>query len=455
MLKTRFEEIIKASGLSLSNEIQPEITGEDPIISTKYPIGEVATTALGLTGLMAEDIWYRRSGIHQKIQINVRDSVATLLGFGFQKLHSHKFSRGQTHTVGLYKTADDRWIHIHGGLPHLKRGLLEILKCEDNRKSIKLAVNEWNGEDLEEEIAKYKFCGVLGRSKDEWANHPQGKALSKIPVVTISRIETSEPKALNTGNSPLDGVRVLDLTRILAGPCCGRTLASYGADVMRISSPHLPSIESFVIETSHGKRSSFIDLNTEKGRECLKNLIKDADVFVNGYRTGALESRGFGPKELAEINPNIIYASINCYGNVQPWIARKGWEQLAQTTTGIAYEQQKADGKPQLIQAAATDYTTGYLAAYGIMKAIIKRSEEGGSWHVKTSLCQTAMWLTHLGPTLDETKASGFGNINEILADIDTEWGRLTYLKPVVHLSETPPKWARPPAPLGFHEPKW
>ena len=455
MLRNRFEEILTVAGLSLSNKTILEITGEDPILSSKFPVGEAAATALGLTGSMAEDIWFRRTGNHQGVKVNVRDAAATLLGFGLQKLPTQKFTLRSFATIGLYKTADGRWIHLHGGLPHLAQGLLDILQCPDKRKSIQLAVNEWDGEDLEELIAERELCGALVRTKDEWADHPQGKALKNLPVVKISRIEDAEPKTLILGKSPLEGIRVLDLTRILAGPSCGRTLASYGADVIRISAPHLPSIEPFVIETSIGKRSASINLETKEGVDSLKRLIKDADVFVNGYRTGSLEARGFGPKELVQINPGIIYVSINCYGPVGPWVKRKGWEQLAQSATGIAYEQRTMSGKPELIQAAATDYNTGYLAAYGTMAAIANRMEEGGSWHIQASLCQTGMWLTRLGATLDQTKASGLGNIEEIMTEINTEWGPLTHIKPVVQLLKTPAKWTKPPVPLGFHEPKW
>jgi len=457
MLKSRIDEILAAARLDLSEKVYPEITGNDPILSTGFPVGEVAATALGLTGSMAEDIWFRRKGEHQKIKVNVRHAAATLNGIGIQKLPDYKLTvpMSSTYTVGFYKTADNRWIHLVGGLPHLAQGLVDLLKCDDNRKSIKLAVNEWNGADLEEKIAERELCGVLARSSDEWANHPQGKALKNLPAVTLSKIADSEPIPLTGGKNPLEGIRILDLTRILAGPNCSRTLASYGAEVMRIASPNLPSMEPLVIETSHGKKSAFIDLDTSEGVKTLTDMIKDADVFVNGYRTGALEARGFGPNELAQIRPGIIYVNINCYGSVGPWVSRKGWEQLAQTTTGIAYEQRTKSGKPQLIPAAPNDYTTGYLAAYGTLLAIVNRMEQGGSWHVKASLCQTGMWLTRLGATMDMTKATGLSNLENCMTQVKTEWGPLFHLKPAVKLSKTSPKWTKPPVPLGFHKPKW
>ncbi len=458
MKKSRFEEISEATKLNLPKKTQLEITGEDPIISTPFPVGEVAAFALGLTGIAAEELWFQRRGVHQKIRVDVRDASATLLGFGFQKFDiERKFTLKCNPTVGLYKTADKRWIHLHGGFPNLAKGLLETLECKENpdQRCIKSAVKNWNGEDLEESIAEHSSCGVLVRSIDEWSAHPQGLALANIPVVEISRIGDGPPQPLSDGESALDGIRVMDLTRVLAGPACGRTLASYGADVMRIGSPKLPSFEPFVIETGHGKRSVFVDLNTDEGVICLENLISKTDIFTQGYRTGTLEDRGFGSEKLAKTHPGIIYVSINCYGHVGPWVNRKGWEQLAQCATGIAHAQSTNNKKPQLIPAAPTDYTTGYLAAYGVMNALSRRAKDGGSWHVRASLCQTGMWLTRLGATLDTTSISGMGDITEIQEESDTQWGRLTHLKPVVQMSETPPKWSRPPVPLGTHVPEW
>jgi crotonobetainyl-CoA:carnitine CoA-transferase CaiB-like acyl-CoA transferase len=253
---------------------------------------------------------------------------------------------------------------------------------------------------------------------------------------------------------PLSGLRVLDLTRILAGPTHARTLASYGADVLYITSPRLPNAQVWTMDTNQGKLSAFLDLDQSKNVERLRELVKEADVFAQGFRAGSLERRGFGPEELAAQRPGLIYVSINCYGHVGPWRERPGWEQLAQTASGLAAAQGTPE-RPERMPAAACDYTTGYLAALGTLAALWRRSREGGSYLVRASLAQSAMWFARLGPTCDPAQASGPGDLAELVVDTPTAWGTLRHLKPAVHLSETEPHWSRPPVPLGTHAPVW
>jgi crotonobetainyl-CoA:carnitine CoA-transferase CaiB-like acyl-CoA transferase len=256
------------------------------------------------------------------------------------------------------------------------------------------------------------------------------------------------------GARPLDGLRVLDLTRVLAGPTCGRTLAAHGADVLRIGSPKLPSIAPFVIDTSHGKRSAFLDLDDARDAERLRALVRDADVFAQGYRSGALARRGFGPEALHALRPGIVATSINCYGHVGPWSGRPGWEQLAQSVTGIAHEHGGSEG-PRLLPAAATDYNTGYLAALGTMIALARRAREGGSWHVRASLCQTGMWLERMARSREPGPGLSPEQVRPFLTRSQTVYGELEHLGPIVELSETPARWALPTPPLGAHPPVW
>jgi crotonobetainyl-CoA:carnitine CoA-transferase CaiB-like acyl-CoA transferase len=249
-------------------------------------------------------------------------------------------------------------------------------------------------------------------------------------------------------------VRVLDLTRILAGPTHARTLAQYGADVLHITSPNLPTSQVWVMDTNQGKLSAYLDLDTPAELDRLRQLATEADVFAQGFRAGALERRGLGPQQLAALRPGIIYVSINCYGHVGPWVERPGWEQLAQTVTGLAAAQGTPD-RPQRMPAAACDYTTGYLAALGTLVALRRRAREGGSYHIRASLCQTGMWFQRLGATCDPAQASGPGDPNEITIEADTAWGRLRYMAPCVELSETSVAWTRQPVPLGTHPAAW
>jgi crotonobetainyl-CoA:carnitine CoA-transferase CaiB-like acyl-CoA transferase len=209
-----------------------------------------------------------------------------------------------------------------------------------------------------------------------------------------------------------------------------------------------------VLDTSHGKLSSYIDLGKPEGAAKLRGLVEQADVFTQGYRSGALAKRGFGLDDVLKMRPGIIYVSINCYGHSGPWESRPGWEQLAQSATGVAAAHSCVT-KPALIPAAACDYTTGYLAAYGVMTALARRAVEGGSWHVKASLCQTGMWFTRLGATLDAAKASGIGDVSRWMTQSQTASGSLTHLAPIVEMSETRPRWSRPSPALGANAPVW
>ena len=239
---------------------------------------------------------------------------------------------------------------------------------------------------------------------EEWAAHEQGKILATKPVVEIIKIGDSPPEPVSSGARPLSDLRVLDLTRVLAGPTCARSLAEHGAQVLHVASPHLPTVEVFEMDTGHGKRQIHMDLNDPDQADALRDLVKTSDVFNQGFRKGALDRRGFGPSDMASLRPGIIYVSENCYGHEGPWATRPGYEQYSQIISGLADLQGKlapmepntdtriALGNdpqaPRLVGAAVNDYTTAYFAAYGVLEALRRRAVEGGSWHVQVSLTQ-------------------------------------------------------------------
>jgi crotonobetainyl-CoA:carnitine CoA-transferase CaiB-like acyl-CoA transferase len=251
---------------------------------------------------------------------------------------------------------------------------------------------------------------------------------------------------------------VLDLTRVLAGPTCARTLASYGAQVLRVGAPQLPSVPLFVADTGFGKRSTHLDLTRPDDAQKLLRLIRDSDVFSQGYRTGAMDRLGFGVTEVAQLRPGIIYVSINCYGHEGPWRSRPGWEQLAQTVTGMAHQHgaDTAAESPALLPAAVTDYTTGYLAAFGVLVALARRARVGGSYWVRVSLARTGMWIRGLGlrRNLSANPLTG-DEIAAMQDEKDTPWGPVRYLRPAVTLSASRVGWDLPPVPLGTHPPSF
>ncbi len=432
------------------------IDGEDPVIASRLAVGEAAAVAIAACGAAATALRRQRTGVSQDVRVDVRAAAASLLGFAYLRVAGKGIARinDSNPTVALYECADGRWIHLHGGFPNLRRGTLDVLGCGADTASIAAAVRSRRSDELEDALAERGMCGAIARTAEEWASHPQGQALAELAAVEVIKVGEQPPRPLTSERRPLGGVRVLDLTRVLAGPACGRMLAEHGADVLHIASPSLPTIELFDIETGHGKRSAYVDLDDAADAERLRRLVERADVFVDGYRHGALARHGFGTEDVVAMRPGIVHVAINCYGHVGPWRDRPGWEQLAQSATGMAAAQ-GAPGSPRLVPAAACDYTTGYLAAYGAMIALTRRAREGGSWLVRASLCQTAMWIGRLGAGCDPSAATGVGEVSDLLMTTATPFGEVTHLRPAAQLSATPGRWELPTVPLGTDEAVW
>jgi crotonobetainyl-CoA:carnitine CoA-transferase CaiB-like acyl-CoA transferase len=251
-------------------------------------------------------------------------------------------------------------------------------------------------------------------------------------------------------------VRELDLTRVLAGPTCARTLAEHGADVLKIAGPHLPDSGVSEFDTGIGKLQAFLDLRNEKDKERLSSLLKSGDVFSQSFRPGTLAARGFSPEEAAKQRPGIVYVSLSAWGTEGPWKDRRGFDSVVQTVSGMAMAQGAGTDprKPKLMPVSAVDYVSGYLMAYGAMVALARRATEGGSWLVRVSLARTGKWIVDRGFIGD------FASVppelpGEELKKLIMKTQNYSHLRPILELSETPPRWERPPAPLGSHPAAW
>ncbi len=463
-MATAFEEImeIRGRGLPASGEVQ--IAGGDPVLPTKFKIAETLAQVLAGVGVAISDIWEIRTGRRQTASIDVRHAAAGLRssyhmrlpagGGGFKDVSNPEHEAARTMTQP-WPTKDGRWFLPHFGLPNLKARVLEVLGCDATPEAVADAVASWDALALEAAIDEARACGAMVRSHDEWQAEPHGRVLAAKPVVEIVKIGESDPEPLAEAARPLSGIRTLDLTRILAGPVAARTLAEHGGDVLMVTAEGLPQVDEHVIDTSHGKRSCFLDLKMADEAATLKELVRDADVFSQGYRPGTLEGLGFGADDLARIRPGIIYASISCFGADGPFSHRAGWEQIGQTVTGICHE--GSPDRPKLLPGAACDYITGYLGAFGILLALARRAREGGSYHVKVSLCQSGMMIYRQGAVAFDSNRTGLSEeeIDAIRITSETHRGPLRHLRPLLQLSETPARWARPTPVLGGDPPVW
>jgi crotonobetainyl-CoA:carnitine CoA-transferase CaiB-like acyl-CoA transferase len=458
--------IMPAVGLPATRADDVAFTGDaDPILPTPFRIGSAGAATVAATGLAVADLWEMRTGRRQSVAVDVRQATASLRSGHYMKLGEGEVSTRRNSIMGVYPTKDGRWSYLHCNFPNHRAAALSVLGVkEEDRDTVARAVLTWNAADLEEAIIAAKGAGGMVRTKAEWAQHPESAAIAGLPLMEIVRIGDSPAEPLPAGNRPLSGIRALDLTRVLAGPTCARTLAEHGADVLKITGPHLPNLGYQEFDTGHGKLSAHLDLREQRDVDILRGLVHEADVFSQGYRPGTLGNRGLSPEELAAIRPGLVYVSLCAFGHAGPWASRRGFDTVVQTVSGITSRQAEVvPGKtpgPQFYPVSAIDYCTGYLMAFGALVALARRAREGGSWLVRISLAQVGKWIVDLGEVPESAARDAPAEfmpeeLERWSTVTETPSGKLRHLRPTVQLSETAPYWARPSVPLGYHQPVW
>jgi crotonobetainyl-CoA:carnitine CoA-transferase CaiB-like acyl-CoA transferase len=455
-----FDELMELAGSARPSDLAIEEGAT--ALETRFFAEEACAAVLAACGTTAADIWVARGGKPQAVGVATREAAASLTSFLHNRFEDAArmpllVREERTPANGFFRTRDERFVYLHQSFPESAARLHALMGSPADKAQAAQAVLGWDAKALEDAIAERGLCGALARTAQEWDASEQGRVLAATAVVEVTRIGEADPEPLPAGPTPLAGVRTLDLTRVLAGPTCAKALAAFGAEVLHLTSPTLPTVEMFVADTNPGKRSAFLDLKAGKGRELLEGLVRGADVFSQGYRAGALDRLGFGPARLAQLRPGIVCVEIDCYGHDGPWRERPGWEQLAQTATGMAVmhgDHQGEDG-PKLQPAAVNDYTTGYLAAFGALIALDRRAQSGGSWLVRVSLSRTAMWVRSLGLAEGTIEPLSVTELDAWRVDESSGWGPMRRLRPPVRMSETPAVWTRPAVRLGTDRPDW
>ncbi|QPF89614.1 CoA transferase [Bradyrhizobium commune] len=436
------------------------LTGEEPQIPSSFRVAVAGQTTIAAAGLAAAELWKLRSGEAQDVSVDMRHAVVECRSERYLRVDDKPPPPAWDAIAGVYRTGDNRFVRCHTNFPHHRDAVCNVLGCEPEREKVQAALMQWKGADFE--TAAYAAGGVVAlmRSHDEWSALPQSRALAELPLVSVEKIGDAPPKPWPQGDRPLAGLRVLDLSRVIAGPVAGRTLAAHGADVLLVSGPELPAIPWLTIDTGRGKLTTFIELKSEAGRAQLRELLKDADIFSQGYRPRALAALGFSPEDLASINPGIVYVTLSAYGHSGPWAERRGFDSLVQTTTGFNDAEGKAAGidGPKELPAQMLDHATGYLMAFGAMMAKARQAREGGSWHVRVSLAQTGRWLWTLGRLdsgLNTPDLTGADVHPAFMEAVSSGFGTLSAVRHSAVLSATPARWSRPATPLGSHPPQW
>jgi crotonobetainyl-CoA:carnitine CoA-transferase CaiB-like acyl-CoA transferase len=435
------------------------LTGDEPLLPSSFRVTAAAQVPIAAAGLAAAEIWKLRKREAQQVTVNTLHAAVECRSERYLRLDGKPPPPTWDPTAGVYRARDGRYVRLHTNFAHHLAAVCKVLGCEPEREKIQAALMGWEGEAFE--TAAYAGGAVVSfmRSPEEWFATPHAKALSALPVLTIEKIGEAAPKPWPAGERPLAGIRVLDLSRVIAGPVAGRTLAVHGADVLLVYGPDLPAIPWLTIDTGRGKLSTFIELASEEGRAKLRDLLAKADIFSQGYRPQAIARHGFSPEEAAKISPGIVYVTLSAYGHVGPWSGRRGFDSLVQTSTGFNHAEGAAAGVqgPKELPAQMLDHASGYLMAFGAMMAKARQAREGGSWHVRVSLAQTGRWLWNLGrvadgfsqPDLKSDAAMPF------MEDVPSGFGALSAVRHSAILPKTPAFWARPAVPLGTHKAEW
>ena len=437
------------------------LRGQDPALPSTFAVGTMAQATIAASALAAAEFWNLRTRRRQLVAVDMRHAAAEFRSEHFLHVEGRATQRIWNKVAGVYKVGDGRYVRVHANMPHHRERTLRFLGAEYDRASVAAKLMDWSGEALETAAAENGMVITMMRTPEEWRAHPHGMAVGALPLFEIVKIGDAPPRKRLPGDRPLSDIRVLDLTRVIAGPVCGRTLAAHGADVLSVTGPGIPDIETLIMDGGRGKLRAQIDLASEDGRASLRALARDADVFVQGYRPGAIAAKGFAPEQVAELSPGIVCVSLSAWGHSGPWAHRRGFDSLVQNANGLNDAEARAAGLaegPKELPCQALDHGSGFLMATGAMMALKRQAEEGGSWLVRVSLAQTGEWLWKLGRLSNECLAiPGLERerIRELMEQSQSGFGPMTAVRHAGQLSDTPPAFVRPAMPLGSHEARW
>jgi crotonobetainyl-CoA:carnitine CoA-transferase CaiB-like acyl-CoA transferase len=438
------------------------LTGPGNLLPSVYDVSALATATVAATTAAVADVHAARTGAR-------RPAVSV------DRAHAAVAFRSERYLVPVDWTppaiwdpiagdyeARDAWIRLHTNYRNHRESALRVLGTGDSREEVARAVARWGADDLESAVVAAGGCAARMRTEAEWASHPQGAAVEREPLIALATHPAAPPPLPADPRRPLEGLRVLDLTRVIAGPVCTRVLAAYGAHVLRIDPPGFEEVGALLCETTAGKRRAFLDLRTPGDRTTFEGLLAEAHVVVHGYRPEALEQLGLGATRRREIRPGLVDASLDAYGWTGPWAGRRGFDSLVQMSAGIA-ARGAAAGKdvtrstaPAPLPAQALDHGTGYLLAAAVCRALVRAIVERRASDVRLSLARTARLLADLctdgDPAAREPDAAEVDRTRE---PATSDFGSVRRVRCPGTVDGFEPRWDIDAGALGVHPAAW
>jgi len=428
------------------------LTGPDHVAASAFDVDGILTDSAAYSIAAADHFGATRTAALPRRELD----LAHLLTF----CTTHVEVDGQpvpawADLSGVYPTRNGRHIQIHCNFAHHADGVVARLGCAPDRESVAAAIAEREAFELEAELIEDGMIGAAIRTLSEWDAHPHAAATRDLPLISVEQLSAAGPvvDSASDGDAlPLGGLRVLDCSRVLAGPVAGQVLASLGADVIRLGADHLPSVPVGVMSTGFGKRNASLDLRTERGAEQMAMLLADTDVWIDAYRPGALENLSFSAELAANRRPGIVVVQVSAFDWTGPWGGRRGFDSIVQSTTGIRWAGGAAAtddvGGPIGLPVQALDYATGFLAAGVAAHLVAHQRRVGGSWLARLSLLRTRNWLVRRqGP--EAFQPAPVAVDARFLHGVDSDFGRLTSVRPLAGRVGTAPRR------LGTSPPTW
>ncbi len=424
-----------------------ELTGIEDVLPGPYRVAAAATASIAAATLAAGELLKLRGIEPGVVTADTRHAAAAFHSEQLLRVDGTGAESVWAPLSGNYRAADG-WVRLHCNYPRHEAAVCWGLGVPGTRGAVAKAVAGRPAREIEHAVVSAGGAAAELHTPEDWAAHPQGSAVASLPLVSLEPLDAAPKRTLFYSDRPLGGVRVLELTHVLAGPVAGRVLAAHGADVLHVGAAHLPRVEALVRDTGQGKRSTFVALDTEGGRARLKKLISRADVLVQSFRPGALEKIGFGPSELAELRPGLVIADLSAYGWEGPWARRRGFDSLVQMSNGMAWGPEELSPLP----VQALDHATGWLAAAAVMTAVHRQLTDGGTWRARLSLAGTGRWLDSLGR---KDPAAVEVDYSDLMEDADSGYGRLTRVRMAGGLPGAEPHWDFGTRLPGVDKPTW
>ena len=420
-------------------------SGEPEGLASRFEVGALASATVAVAALAVAELWSARTAARlRRVHVDQRLAATAFRCERLLEPQGWTLPERTDPVIGDYRGSDG-WIRLHTNYPHHRDAALRVLGATADKSAVSAAVARWNVAELESAVLEAGGCAAALRSREDWSRQPQGRAVAAESVVAWHGKCAREPKP-GASSAPLSGIRVLDLTRVIAGPVGSRFLAAHGADVLRIDPPGFNEGEALLAETTMGKRCASLNLKKAGDRKLFQELVSGADVLLHGYRPRAMESLGYDEESLRKLNPALAIVRHNAYGWSGPWADRRGFDSLVQMSSGIAHPGN--DGAPTPLPAQALDHGTGFLLAAAACRALT-----GGHACARLSLARTARLLVDLERSAPAAQAAA--EPSELYETVNIAWGALRRIRSPGEIEGYQVYWRTPAGPLGRHEPRW